>query len=119
MTEIYTFIVDFEYVPKNKLNEAALQYCKSIDRTAFNSSELELFRNQFTSEIEKLNKTHARSTPIKLDYWDSYKYGDPTISIHGIQSCNVKLIKGNLISLAYGKYPLVVCSLVYLMDTQK
>lgn len=98
--QFYIFVVDFSYVAKNKLHAAAYDYCMSFDKKAFPADKLKRFKELFLKDIEKLNQEHKRSSPIIIDFYGKYEKDPKNIIIHGIQSCNCQLIKGNLVDLA-------------------
>jgi len=93
--KIYTFIVGFQYVPKNKLLEDILKMCLTLDKTSFKQEQLETFKNQFKQKMDKLHLQHPRAKRIDYSF---YKH-ESHIHIHGIQSCAVTIYHGNLVDL--------------------
>ena len=66
----YLAILDMEYVAKNSLQKAALQYFKSIDRKLVEKSQIGKFQKSILHALEKINEKHKRCHPLKI-YFDN------------------------------------------------
>lgn len=82
--------ITWTYVPKNKLEEAVLEFLKTkIRKVITREKVIDFYKENILMVIEELNKKHKRCKPIKA-YWEvDNKMGDE--NLRGVNVCVFKL----------------------------
>lgn len=89
----YIAILDNDYVAKNKLQKAVLQYLKSIDRKLIEKSQIGLFQKSILHSFDKINEENNRCKAVKIRFENGYPnkedilVRDTTVANFSIRAC--------------------------------
>jgi hypothetical protein len=94
MKQYFSRIVADHWMAKNKSEEAAHKLAYELDRRILTSGEVEAFKKEFLSKIDKINTEHPR---CKILRWaihsDPSDGGDITFWVDGVFHLDLFLVK--------------------------